>query len=102
MRGRGGSARGALLPGATPAARSRPPRSALREQQRRELAECAAVHATFEKDYLAERLPVVYPTPAVEFRLLAGVEAKAVFAVDQPQHEPDLLLADAHRLAVAP
>src|SRR5688500_9858306 len=48
------------------------------------------------------RIPVVYPTPAIELRLDRIVELEASLVTDQTQHKPDLLLTDAHGKPVAP
>ncbi len=76
-------------------------RRTLREDQRRQFPERAAVDASLEVDDAVGGVPVPHPAPVVELRFLAPVETKVRLVAKYAQHEPALFLADAKRVAVA-
>src|SRR5882672_1863011 len=83
-------------------ARSRMPpfrirRQAIGKSHGAELVEGAGVDVALEVDDLADRLPVVHPTPAIEFRFARQVEAELRIGVLQTQQVPALLLAHTQR-----
>src|SRR5690348_12427280 len=81
-----------------PPARQR--RRTAREGERRELQECALIHAALEVNDLPHRVPEARPSPLVEFRLLRALEVEPHRLLPQPQQKPALLLADAERLLI--
>lgn len=58
------------------------------------------VDTAFEGDHLAQRMPIVHPTPAVELRSIAAIQLDRLIVANQTQHEPHLFLTDANRFAV--
>src|SRR6185312_5900330 len=82
-----------------PPARKR--RRAPGKGQGRELQEGTLIHPTLEVDALFHRVPEARPPALVELRLIRAPEIKPHRLAAQPQKEPALLLADAHRLLVA-
>src|SRR3546814_15006209 len=64
-------------------------------QQRCQFPQSRVIDVALEIDHLVEWQPVVDPAPAIELRLVAGVEADRGLAGCQPQREPLLLLANA-------
>ena len=60
----------------------------------RQLFQGPAVHFSFEENHLPGGMPVVDPSPAVEFGLAASVQFDGAFLSHQAQQEPNLFLAD--------
>ncbi len=72
------------------------------EQQRSQLPQRPAVDMPFEKHHFPERAPIVDPLPGIELGPLTGVQADHFLVRHQPEHEPDLFLADTQGTAIAP
>src|SRR3546814_18215793 len=62
-------------------------------QQRCQFPQSRVIDVALEIDHLVEWKPVVDPAPAIELRLVAGVEADRGLAGCPPQRQPLLLLA---------
>src|SRR5260370_25344015 len=90
------TARGHLVP---PRGQGRRP---LREGEGAKLLERARIHRTLEVDDFQSRFPVRSPAPWVKFRLAGAAESEPDLGALQAQQEPALLLADAHRMLIAP
>src|SRR5246500_3865868 len=67
-----------------------------------QLGECPGVHGALEIDHFLHRLPVSRPAELIELRFAGMGEVEPGIVPFQAQEEPALLLADAHRLLVAP
>src|ERR1700730_12425324 len=90
------AARGHFVP---PRGQGRPPP---RESEVAKLLERARIHRALEVDDFTHRFPVRGPAPLVEFRLTGVAEIEPDLGALQAQQEPALLLADAHRMLIAP
>src|SRR5450830_1526005 len=62
-------------------------------QEPRKLGQGELVYLALEFDYRFKRHPVFVPTPGIEFGLVEAPQAHIAVPADQPQQEPDLLLA---------
>ncbi len=78
------------------------PLMTLREHKGRQFPQCPSIDTALEEHHLTHRMPVAHPAPALKFRLVTTAQLKVGFVADEPQHVPDLLLADADRGAVSP
>src|SRR5258706_1660043 len=94
--GAGGDGSGFLVPPV------RIRRQAAGKCRRTQFVQRTRVDPALEVDHFADRLPVIPPPPAVEFRLAGQVEAKLRLGMPQAQQVPALLLPDAQRLGIAP
>src|SRR5690606_34302038 len=63
------------------------------EKDDRKLVERLHVDFALEFDDGVQRHPILAPAPGVEFGVVACAQADVAIAADQPQQEPDLLLA---------
>src|SRR5690606_31921005 len=71
-------------------------------RERCQVAQCAGIDPALERHHVFHRVPEVDPAPVVELRLGGQVQAQVAFLPGELQQVPDLLLADAHHLVVAP
>jgi hypothetical protein len=72
-------------------------RDPFRIKDRRQFFECLLINTTLKIHDLVERLPISDPAPGIEFGLVGAIETEGVLTAIDPQHEPDLFLADADR-----
>src|SRR5258706_3373457 len=94
--GAGGDGTGLLVPPV------RIRRQAAGKCRRTQLVQRTRVDPALEVDHFADRLPVIHPPPAVEFRLAGQVEAKLRLGMPQAQQVPALLLPDHKPPGIAP
>ena len=62
-------------------------------QEARQFGQRHLVDAALELDHDIQRHPVLVPAPGVELGVVGGAQVHVAVAADQPQQEPDLLLA---------
>src|SRR5258706_8499298 len=94
--GAGGDGTGLLVPPV------RIRRQAAGKCRRTQLVQRTRVDPALEVDHFADRLPVIHPPPAVEFRLAGQVEAKLRLGMPQAPQGPALLLPDTQPLGIPP
>ena len=73
-----------------------------RLDERREVAQRAPVYLAFEVHYVVGGIPEIHPTPDIELGGGMGIQAECRIAVQHPEQEPYLLLADTGRPLAAP
>src|SRR4051812_3771399 len=66
------------------------------------MAQRLLVDAPLERHDVLRRIPEIDPAPDVELGMLVRVEPECRFLAEEPQQEPDLLLADADGPLVRP
>ena len=70
--------------------------------QRGQFMERPLVDSPFEFHHFPDSIPIVDPSPLLEFRIGVYLEIDVCFVRRQPENVPSLLLADAKRLPITP
>lgn len=57
----------------------------IRQNQRREFLQCSLIDPALKIDHILDRLPVLYPAPIIEFRLIKSIQAEITLLTTHPQ-----------------